>query len=101
MLAEGIIEMMQNVSLLLDDIEDSSLARRGLPCAHLVYGIPSTMNSATYYMFVALQKILENAPKDRAYDVMSEAFNVIMDAHRGQQMDIYWRDNLIVPTLEE
>ena len=101
MLAEQTVEMTQNVTLLLDDIEDSSLVRRGLPCAHLVYGIPSTMNSATYYMFVVLQRILENAPKDRVYEVMSEAFSVVMDAHLGQQMDIYWRDNLIVPTLEE
>ena len=59
------------------------------------------MNSATFYMFVVLERILENAPKDRVYEVMSEAFSVVMDAHRGQQMDIFWRDNLIVPTLEE
>ena len=63
--------------------------------------MPATINSATYYIFVVLDRVLQNAPKDRVYEVMSEFFQVVMDLHRGQQMDIYWRDNLIVPTLEE
>lgn len=44
--------MLQNASLLIDDIEDGSLMRRGFPCAHIVYGIPATLNSANYYYFV-------------------------------------------------
>ena len=100
-MAEEVVEMTQNVSLLLDDIEDSSLIRRGLPCAHLVYGIPATINSSTYYMFVVLDRILQNTSKDQVFEVMSHLFSVVMDAHKGQQMDIFWRDNLIVPTLEE
>lgn len=101
MFAEETVEMAQNVTLLLDDIQDNSLVRRGLPCAHLVYGVPSTINSATYYIFVGLQRVLENAPKDRLYEVIGEVYRTLMDLHLGQQMDIYWRDNLIVPTLEE
>jgi len=101
MLAEETVEMAQNVTLLLDDIQDNSLVRRGLPCAHLVYGVPSTINSATYYIFVGLQRVLENSPKDRLYEVISEVYKTLMDLHLGQQMDIYWRDNLVVPTLEE
>ena len=33
-----IVQMLHNASLLLDDIEDSSILRRGLPVAHLIYG---------------------------------------------------------------
>lgn len=33
-----IVGMLHNASLLVDDIEDNSLIRRGKPAAHLVYG---------------------------------------------------------------
>ena len=32
----------------LDDIEDGSKLRRGMPSAHMIYGESQTINSATY-----------------------------------------------------
>lgn len=32
----------------LDDIEDGSRLRRGMPSAHMIYGESQTINSATY-----------------------------------------------------
>ena len=41
----------------IDDIEDNSKLRRGIPVAHSIYGVAQTINSANYVYFLALQKI--------------------------------------------
>ena len=52
----------------LDDIEDSSILRRGMPVAHAVFGIPLTINAANYAYFLALQKALQlDHPKVREW----------------------------------
>ena len=92
-----IIEMLHNASLLIDDIQDNSVLRRGNPVAHKIYGIASTINSANYVYFIALEKVL-------AFN-NSEAVKIFKDSmlelHRGQGMEIYWRDNYMCPTEEE
>ena len=93
--------MFQNASLLIDDIEDESLMRRGLPCAHIVYGIPATLNSANYYYFLILGKIVDATSPDKLEEVIKTFIKSIMAMHEGQAMDIYFRDNHIVPTLDE
>jgi len=51
-----IIDMLHTASLLVDDIEDNSKLRRGVPVAHLIYGVPATINCANYVYFLALEK---------------------------------------------
>lgn len=46
-----------NVYYRIDDIEDNSILRRGIPVAHSIYGIASTINSANYVLFLALEKV--------------------------------------------
>lgn len=41
----------------IDDIEDNSCLRRGVPVAHSIYGVASTINAANYVFFLALQKV--------------------------------------------
>lgn len=41
-----------------DDIQDNSVLRRGIPVAHSIYGIASTINAANYMSFVALERTL-------------------------------------------
>ncbi|KAK8725346.1 hypothetical protein OTU49_010822 [Cherax quadricarinatus] len=53
-----VIHMLHNASLLIDDIEDSSVLRRGIPVAHSIYGVASTINSANYVYFLGLEKVL-------------------------------------------
>ena len=94
---EEIINMLHNASLLIDDIEDSSKLRRGQPCAHLIYGQPSTINTANYVYFIGLEKVL-GLGHPEAVSVFTEQ---MLELHRGQGMEIYWRDNFICPTEEE
>lgn len=48
----------------IDDIEDNSSLRRGFPVAHLVYGVPQTINCANYLYFCALHELQQlNNPR--------------------------------------
>lgn len=94
---EEIVQMLHNASLLIDDIQDNSILRRGIPVAHSIYGIASTINAANYVIFIALEKVLElNHPE--ATKVYTEQ---LLNLHRGQGMELYWRDNFVCPSEEE
>lgn len=54
-----IVMLLHNASLLVDDIEDDSRRRRGVPSAHRVFGLASTLNTANYVYFIALEKCLK------------------------------------------
>jgi len=93
----AIVQMLHNASLLLDDIEDSSSLRRGLPVAHKIYGEASTINCANYVMFIGLERTLALGHPE-AVTVFTEQ---LLELHRGQGMEIHWRDNFVCPTEEE
>ncbi|KAL6715609.1 geranylgeranyl pyrophosphate synthetase [Lecanora helva] len=98
---ETIIEvtsMLHTASLLIDDIEDSSKLRRGFPSAHIIYGIPQTINSANYVYFKAQQHLTMLKDWPTAMRIFNEE---VMNLHRGQGMDLYWRETLTLPTEEE
>ena len=56
---DEVIGMLHNASLMIDDIEDGSPLRRGEPSAHVVYGVPLTINAAELVCFLAMQKAME------------------------------------------
>ena len=45
---KAVVTDLHNASLLVDDIEDNSRLRRGMPVAHSVFGVPATLNCANY-----------------------------------------------------
>lgn len=48
----------------MDDVEDNSTLRRGIPVAHGIFGVAQTVNSANYVYFRALQQLTKlNNPK--------------------------------------
>lgn len=81
----------------IDDIEDNSILRRGIPVAHSIYGVASTINSANYVLFLALEKVQLLGHPD-ATKVYTEQ---LLELHRGQGMEIYWRDNFLCPEESE
>lgn len=81
----------------IDDIQDSSKLRRGVPVAHSIFGIAQTINCANYAYFLAQQE-LPKLGDPRAFEILTEE---LLNLHRGQGMDLYWRDSLVCPTEEE
>ncbi|CAG8683523.1 16556_t:CDS:2, partial [Funneliformis mosseae] len=92
-----VIEMLHNASLLIDDVEDSSTLRRGVPVAHHIYGVPATINCANYVYFMALSELAKlNNPK--MFNIYTEE---LLNLHRGQGMELYWRDTSTCPSEKE
>ncbi|RYC64288.1 hypothetical protein CHU98_g1917 [Xylaria longipes] len=55
----SIISDIHNVSLMLDDVEDNSPLRRTKPATHSVFGIPQTVNSATYQIVDIISRTVQ------------------------------------------
>ncbi|XP_059156776.1 geranylgeranyl pyrophosphate synthase-like isoform X1 [Physella acuta] len=93
-----VIQMLHNASLIIDDIEDSSKLRRGIPVTHSIFGVPQTINTANYVYFLALEKLFSLGKLEETTRVFTES---LLELHRGQGMDIYWRDSVVCPTEED
>lgn len=94
---KDIVGDLHNASLMIDDIEDNSKLRRGIPVAHSIFGIPNVINSANYAYFRALEKCHAlNNPQ-----AMNVFVGELLNLHRGQGHDILWRDDVKCPTEEQ
>ncbi|CAD6500869.1 BgTH12-06574 [Blumeria graminis f. sp. triticale] len=92
-----VVGMLHTSSLLIDDVQDSSLLRRGLPVAHSIFGTAQTINSANYVYFLALQE-LQKLQSPKTITIYTEE---LLNLHRGQGMDLFWRDTLTCPTEDD
>ena len=52
-----LLELPHSGSLIIDDIEDGALKRRGAPAIHLIYGIDSSINTANLIYFLPMRLI--------------------------------------------
>lgn len=77
----------------IDDIEDDSKMRRGVPVAHKIFGIPNVLNCSNYMYFVAMEHVHNlGSPKG------TQAFvEELLNLHRGQGWDILWRESHMCP----
>ncbi|KAJ8113390.1 hypothetical protein OPT61_g4467 [Boeremia exigua] len=89
-----VVGMLHTASLLVDDVEDSSILRRGIPVANSIFGVAQTINSANYVYFKALQDLLLMG-NPKLIEIFTEE---LLNLHRGQGMDLYWRDSLTCPS---
>ncbi|KAJ2351763.1 hypothetical protein IWW50_001664 [Coemansia erecta] len=93
----GVVRKLHTASLMIDDVEDNSDLRRGIPVTHKIYGVPMTINTANYVYFVALQDVLRMA-NPKLVEIFTEE---LLNLHRGQGMELYWRDTLTCPSEEQ
>ncbi|KAJ3996196.1 isoprenoid synthase domain-containing protein [Lentinula boryana] len=99
-----IVNMLHAASLMVDDIEDDSQLRRGRPVTHKVYGIAQTINTANYVYFLAFQELstLNSALlRSENHDLHAIVNSELLSLHRGQGLEILWRDSLTCPSEEE
>ena len=81
----------------VDDVEDSSVLRRGVPVAHSIFGTAQTLNSANYVYFCALQELFK-LKNPKAVQIYTDE---LCNLHRGQGMELFWRDTLTCPSEED
>lgn len=89
-------DLLHNASLIIDDIEDKSIMRRGKKCVHLLYGEDLTINAGISLMVFPLNQILLTV-KDKIAkgEIASTYINELTSIHVGQGWDIEMKCNRI------
>lgn len=84
-----ILEWIHSGSLIIDDIQDNSLERRGSPAVHRLYGVPIALNVGNWMYFKALEKIHQvQLPSETRLRILECTHNVMAKAHQGQALDL-------------
>ena len=68
----------------IDDIEDNSDLRRGIPSAHIKFGLASALNSANYVYFVVLDRIEKELPREIYAEASKIYARRLLQLHQGQ-----------------
>lgn len=96
----SVLEWIHAGSLIVDDIQDDSLERRGEKCLHRMHGMPCALNAANWMYFEALKKInLLSLDESQKLKMINLILEMMSKAHQGQAIDIM-TDILKVPRHE-
>ena len=98
------LELFHNFALIHDDIEDSSLFRRGKPTLHHLHGIPLAINAGDSLFGMVYEILLTNRERfgdQKALDIISLFNQVFRATFEGQAYDIGWVANHHFPTRAE
>jgi geranylgeranyl pyrophosphate synthase len=94
-------EFMHVGSLIVDDIEDRSEKRRGVPCAHMIFGEPIAINAGTAAYFQGQQLLLvPGLTPEQLNKVYDYYFSALRAGHAGQALDIAGLDYLMDDVIE-
>jgi geranylgeranyl pyrophosphate synthase len=83
------VEALHAGSLIIDDIEDASLERRGRPALHHLMGVPTALNAGNWLYFWPF-RLLEQI--ETSVEVRAEAHRLLtqalLECHYGQALDL-------------
>jgi geranylgeranyl diphosphate synthase, type III len=89
----------------IDDIEDESSLRRGSPAAHIKYGIALTMNAGNLVYCTVLRDIYSLGMHLGGPELVNDMTRIYaedtIELHRGQGIEIWWREKRACPSVEE
>jgi geranylgeranyl pyrophosphate synthase len=85
----ALVEILHAGSLIIDDIEDASAARRGRPALHALHGVPVALNAGNWMYFWALGLVPE-LPLDehRQLELYRWVHRTLLRCHHGQGLDL-------------
>ncbi len=87
--AAGVLETLHAASLVVDDIEDNSLMRRGSESLHVQLGIPRALNAGNWLYFWPLEDIRNwGLPAERELTLYRVCHEALLRAHFGQALDV-------------
>ena len=84
-----IVEALHAGSLIIDDIEDESMERRGRPALHRIHGVPLALNAGNWLYFWAYS-LLDELSLSAEMRVVAERLTTraLLDCHYGQALDL-------------
>jgi len=83
------IELLHAGSLIIDDIEDQSVERRGQPTLHLEIGLPLALNTGNWMYFRALETLTAaGLGRRNGYRALTQMIRSIRRCHEGQALDL-------------
>lgn len=96
-------ELSHTGSLIIDDIEDHSILRRGGETIHQKFGTDIAINAANTLYFLPFLELINHQhlsieQKNAIYAVLIKGY---IAAHLGQAADIYWSKNMTPDHLED
>lgn len=90
-------EVVHNGTIMIDDLEDSSLERRGKPCTHILYGADIAVNAGNSMYYLPLLPLIKNVGGLSA-ETMVKIYNTyaqeMINLSLGQSMDIAWHKGM-------
>ena len=92
-------EYLHAGSLIIDDIQDKSLTRRGKPCCHLTWGEPLAINAGNFSYFVG-PTFYKSLPDDKRLKLLDLYFSTMLSGHVGQGADIAGLAKLMPQVVE-
>lgn len=95
-------ELIHSGALIIDDIEDNSILRRGDKALHLKYGLDVALNAGNILYFLPTAELfnhehLTEMQKLNIHEIMMKTY---LEAHFGQTLDIYWSKNISTENID-
>ena len=86
------IECLHAGSLVIDDIQDESQFRRGVPTLHQSIGVPLAINAGNWMYFRALELLMTAPlPNDQRMKLVEAMVTTGRRCHEGQAIDLHAR----------
>jgi geranylgeranyl pyrophosphate synthase len=98
-----IVELIHNGTLLVDDIEDKAIERRGKTAVHLIYGEDMAINSGNFMYYIPTYIIEElDLSSETKLKLLLSINSNMRRLHFGQGLDIQWHRNTeFIPRVKE
>ncbi len=95
-----IVELIHNGTLMQDDVEDDSIARRGKPCTHKLFGVDTAVNTGTIMYYWPIVKIMNdefNLGEEKKLKIYDLYLREMLRVCSGQVWDIAWHNGGFTP----
>ncbi len=99
--AAAAVELVQNFSLVHDDIEDGDRERRHRPTVWVRWGVPQAINTGSAMQALVNAAVLRTpAPAETVLDVLRALTAAMVEMTEGQHLDIAFQDRTDVSVAE-
>jgi geranylgeranyl pyrophosphate synthase len=86
------VELIHAGALIVDDVQDSAVTRRGSPALHRLVGVPLALNTGGWLYFLPFS-LVDRAGFDAEVEIAIQRRmqQTMLICHEGQALDLAWR----------